>query len=596
MRQDDNFPSHPGRPFSWTPGRIAESAVTDEGVTQHENETRRFVSGSFVDTSRRPFAIYRGGGVEPAGNLFKRGVDSLDDVQDSSLWGRISAGYRNGSGAVLGVYARSTQLLGDNVFQRGYHTLDDVQDSSIWGRINVGYRNTGGAVTAVLQSGVALPGDNVFKRGFHTLADVLDGGGYGRVNLSGGVYSVPASEFRVGMSGIGNGGHIVSVDDGGGVRWAAGVLGYASARKWELYDNIRGVIVMSVSETDGSVSVPTLAADSVTISQASGTQTALRFGGTSVGDIQMSGGGSFRIINSAYTFSNFSVDQGGNVAARASFNAPNFIAAGASGQYTLYDRTYGSGKTHVLYADGGTGRWWVGSVGDVLQVDYASGNMSAVHRFFAAGGVDVSGGSVALNTNRLYLSAYGDANHYIGRDAASERSDWYAYTGVRLYHTQGGYRIADFASTITLDREVRFGSHVGRPGATALGFYCDDVATAFTSAAVQIREAQAQGNAANTGSGYAPRIAFHWGGLIASQIAMELDGTLAIRNNPGTGYEKFKALSIRAYDDLSADGNIILNTAGKNFLNHLGHKMCPVIFSTLAPSGSAEDGTLWVQY
>jgi hypothetical protein len=580
MRQDDNFPSHPGRPFSWTPGRIAESAVTDEGVTQHENETRRFVSGSFVDTSRRPFAIYRGGGVEPAGNLFKRGVDSLDDVQDSSLWGRISAGYRNGSGAVLGVYARSTQLLGDNVFQRGYHTLDDVQDSSIWGRINVGYRNTGGAVTAVLQSGVALPGDNVFKRGFHTLADVLDGGGYGRVNLSGGVYSVTGDLTASG----------------------AGTFDRAAFT--------------------GNV-----------------TQWALRFEGSSVHDIWMSGGGTFRIVNSPYTIATFSVDQSGIVGiynyasagangyrftdadagvfmsgglvylARPStgsglrvnpstgdtvvsgqltvgidtsgrdFYGRNFVAGGAGSQFTIYDRTVGSAKPHVLYADGGTGRWWVGSVGDAIQVDYTTGNTSIVKRLVAASGMDVYA-AYGIKWQGFDGGVFGNATYsYFGR--------WSSEAGLRVRHSDG---------LIETTGQLRCISHIARPGDNATGHYSETVSSSYVAAAVHLRETLAGGNAANNGAGYAPRIGFHWGGIIASQIALETDGTIAIRNNPGTGYEKFKALSIRAYDDLSADGNIILNTAGKNFLNSLGHKMCPVIFSTLAPSGSAEDGTVWVQY
>jgi hypothetical protein len=60
-----------------------------------------------------------------------------------------------------------------------------------------------------------------------------------------------------------------------------------------------------------------------------------------------------------------------------------------------------------------------------------------------------------------------------------------------------------------------------------------------------------------TDPGYTPRLAFHWAARVASQIGLETDGTGTIRtfNNPGTGYENFKAASIFAANDLAASGN-----------------------------------------
>ena len=69
-----------------------------------------------------------------------------------------------------------------------------------------------------------------------------------------------------------------------------------------------------------------------------------------------------------------------------------------------------------------------------------------------------------------------------------------------------------------------------------------DTGTSYTEAAIELRESNYTGN--NTAT--PPRISFHWGGVVASQIAVESDGTIAIRNNPGTGYEKFRASQVTA--------------------------------------------------
>ena len=66
---------------------------------------------------------------------------------------------------------------------------------------------------------------------------------------------------------------------------------------------------------------------------------------------------------------------------------------------------------------------------------------------------------------------------------------------------------------------------------------------------------------------FAPRLAFHWSGAVASQITIESNGTIAIRNNPGTGYEKFRSGATYA------EGNSYLARSAinvKNFYNGTG--------------------------
>lgn len=66
-----------------------------------------------------------------------------------------------------------------------------------------------------------------------------------------------------------------------------------------------------------------------------------------------------------------------------------------------------------------------------------------------------------------------------------------------------------------------------------------DTAQSYANATLMLRERNYIGYP--TEATYGPRISFHWGGLIASQISMETNGAIAIVNNPGTGYENFKA-------------------------------------------------------
>ncbi len=65
----------------------------------------------------------------------------------------------------------------------------------------------------------------------------------------------------------------------------------------------------------------------------------------------------------------------------------------------------------------------------------------------------------------------------------------------------------------------------------------------------QIREKS--GGSGNTNVIYAPQLAFHWGGVVASSILLESSGRVSVRDNPGTSYEKFiaGATTIVGYSD-----------------------------------------------
>ncbi|MFM2306801.1 MAG: Cyanophage [Bacteroidota bacterium] len=68
----------------------------------------------------------------------------------------------------------------------------------------------------------------------------------------------------------------------------------------------------------------------------------------------------------------------------------------------------------------------------------------------------------------------------------------------------------------------------------------NNTATDYTAATIELRESNFGGSGATP-----PHLGFHWGGVVASNITIESDGTIAIRNNPGNGYEKFRCATIR---------------------------------------------------
>lgn len=94
--------------------------------------------------------------------------------------------------------------------------------------------------------------------------------------------------------------------------------------------------------------------------------------------------------------------------------------------------------------------------------------------------------------------------------------------------TLGNSLITDDATTITA------GGQLDVTGGTGTG---------YTTAPIEIRT-----------SAIAPRLAFHYSGVVASQIAIENSGRIAIRDNPGTGYENFVA------KDIASTATLVIGT------------------------------------
>jgi hypothetical protein len=85
-----------------------------------------------------------------------------------------------------------------------------------------------------------------------------------------------------------------------------------------------------------------------------------------------------------------------------------------------------------------------------------------------------------------------------------------------------------------------------RAGGTHLGNHefasASGTSTGYSDAGIEIREGAYGGSAAYS----APRLSFHWGNVVASNISIDTGGAILIRNNPGTAYENFRANNIYA--------------------------------------------------
>ena len=86
----------------------------------------------------------------------------------------------------------------------------------------------------------------------------------------------------------------------------------------------------------------------------------------------------------------------------------------------------------------------------------------------------------------------------------------------------------------------------------------NEAASEYWRAAIEVREYN-YGGAQTDSWAYAPRIGFHWGGRVASQIGLASNGEIRILNNPGNATESFRAYNVNAdsafYGQIFYDSN-----------------------------------------
>jgi hypothetical protein len=131
-------------------------------------------------------------------------------------------------------------------------------------------------------------------------------------------------------------------------------------------------------------------------------------------------------------------------------------------------------------------------------------------------------------SNAAFLSggdAYIRGQVYVGGNGAS--------TGTQLVYNSGTWGISISGNAATATNLIGLGSIQSTSTGTS---YQNNY---------QVRENS--GGGGNTNEIYAPQLAFHWSGVVASSIMMEASGRMAIRNNPGGSYENFIAAVVYSY-------------------------------------------------
>jgi len=308
------------------------------------------------------------------------------------------------------------------------------------------------------------------------------------------------------------------------------------------------------------------------------------YDGTAGATIRGDSSGNVYLVPASSRHMGFWTDGGNEIA--VALNDGNFVVGGSSVTYASMDNTplVGSITNSRLHVNGG-----IQLNGNDDAIVFGRGTSSFLkdeELGFGWGGgwymtdatyLRVRNNKAVYSTGSAYFSIVydsDDANYYTNPASTSQmnrididdyirhRGDTNTFFGFESNDTfrvwtNGTQRLnidnnsADFQGNVYAPRyyDSNATSRYIEPGGGGLlqgnfEFAASSTATGYSVAAIELRESNYTGN----GTATPPRIAFHWGGVVASQIAVESNGTIAIRNNPGTGYEKFRA-SIATFDE-----------------------------------------------
>ena len=241
---------------------------------------------------------------------------------------------------------------------------------------------------------------------------------------------------------------------------------------------------------------------------------------------------------------------------------------GAGGFVTLIYNNQGSGyspgwRTDIsssnynnfsptLTGGGASGTWGINITGNSATV----GGFTPSQSGGTANRVVVADANGYIPNSYFYTSGGGSERNTSGLSyvAGFNSSDYY----IRSY---GPAAVASMISgqTMNIGGTAAYATNLVNTG--AFGIYSTTVGSAY-STAVCVREYNQAGNTGGT-MDRAPRLGFHWGGIVASSIAIETNGRIGIWNNPGTAYEQFACGNLYVSGTVTATGDITAFSSDK---------------------------------
>jgi hypothetical protein len=145
---------------------------------------------------------------------------------------------------------------------------------------------------------------------------------------------------------------------------------------------------------------------------------------------------------------------------------------------------------------------------------------------------------------------------YIGTDYINT-TDNVVGSGVTGIMVKAGDNFHRTASAAAVCAFLNNGTFIPNNGIGDWQIASSSTGTAYNVASLELRES----NFTGTGAATPPRLGFHWGGVVASQIGIESTGRIAILNNPGTAYENLIANNIYSAADLNSAANLVFTSA-----------------------------------
>ncbi len=264
--------------------------------------------------------------------------------------------------------------------------------------------------------------------------------------------------------------------------------------------------------------------------------------------------------------------------------ARNINGTSFNGSAAITTATWGTARTLTIGAtgksvDGSAGVSW--SLAEIGALPISGGTITGAISTNINGTSIFIGNQNVSTSNALRINWHTDSdlNYYIGKrgGAWTQPMDITFYTGLR-YHAHRTYNahifyVTGYDSTEAFsigkgDDHVRVNNNLYAPIMYDLNntaYYVDPASTSVlntislqsnithagnayiqttttgTSYTSHFQVREASGGYGNTNEIYAPSLGFHWSGVVASNILMESSGRIAIRNNPGSGYENFIA-------------------------------------------------------